>query len=186
MPKTGNLRDFWMDELKDLYNMEGQILKVLPRLVKTAGSDDLRDALEHHRKQTEGQVERLDKIFDQLGMPARGKKCAGMEGILAEGKELLEEDFPEPVADAAMIGAAQRVEHYEIAAYGTARTHAQILGESDAAQLLEETLEEEKAADQKLTQIAEDINPEAEQETSARAGGNGEMATSHRRTSARR
>ena len=159
--KITSLRDLWIDELKDLMNAENQILKALPKMAKAAKNEELRSAFEEHLEQTRGHVERLEQIFESIEETARGKKCKGMEGVIAEGKEMLELDLPEPVGDAALIGAAQRVEHYEIAAYGTARTHAEILSESDAVTLLEQTLEEEKETDERLTSIAESVNPEA-------------------------
>lgn len=159
--KINNLRDLWIDELKDLYNAENQILKALPKMVKAADDDELRAAFEEHLEQSRGHVTRLDEIFASIGEAARGKKCKGMEGVIEEGKEMLELDLPETVGDAALIAAAQRVEHYEIAAYGTARTYAEILGEADAAALLEQTLEEEKETDERLTEIAQNVNAEA-------------------------
>ncbi len=160
--KIQNLRDLWVDELKDLYNAENQILKALPKMAKAAVDEELKAAFEEHLEQTRGHVERLEQIFEQIGEAPKGKRCKGMEGIIAEGKEMLELDLPEPVGDAALIAAAQRVEHYEIAAYGTVRTYAELLGESDAVSLLEETLNEEKETDERLTGIAETVNPVAE------------------------
>jgi len=166
--KLQNLRDLWVDELKDLYHAENQILKALPKMAKAAVDEELRTAFEEHLEQTRGHVERLEQVFEQIDEAPKGKRCKGMEGIIAEGKEMLELDLPEPVGDAALIAAAQRVEHYEIAAYGTVRTYAEILGESDAVALLEETLNEEKETDERLTGIAETVNPEAsESEDSA-------------------
>jgi len=149
------LEDLFVQELKDLYSAEKQILKALPKMAKAASSEKLREGFEEHREQTEGHVERLEKIFESLGKPSRGVKCAAMEGILEEGKELLEEDADESVMDAALIAAAQRVEHYEIAAYGTVRTLARMLGHSEAEELLQQTLDEEKQTDEKLTELAE-------------------------------
>jgi len=149
------LEDLFVKELKDLYSAEKQILKALPKMAKAASSEKLREGFEEHREQTEGHVERLEKIFESLGKPSRGVKCAAMEGILEEGKELLEEDADESVMDAALIAAAQRVEHYEIAAYGTVRTLARMLGNSEAEELLQQTLDEEKQTDEKLTELAE-------------------------------
>jgi len=159
--KITTLRELWVDELRDLHNAEHQILKALPTMAKAAVDDDLRKAFEAHLEQSKGHVERLEQIFEMIELTPKGKKCKGLEGIIAEGKDMLELDLPEPVGDAALIAAAQRVEHYEIAAYGTVKTYADILGESDAAQLLEETLAEEKATDETLTEIAETVNPEA-------------------------
>ena len=159
--KIQNLRDLWIDELKDLYHAENQILKALPKMAKSAVDKELRRAFKGHLEQTRGHVKRLDQIFKLIGVPAKGKLCKGMEGIIAEGKAMLEMDLPKPVGDAALIAAAQRVEHYEIAAYGTVRTYAEVLGEADAAKLLEATLKEEKATDETLTGIAEQVNADA-------------------------
>jgi ferritin-like metal-binding protein YciE len=161
--KLQNLRDLWVDELKDLYHAEHQILKALPKMVKAAVDEELMTAFEEHLEQTRGHVERLERVFEQIDEAPKGKRCKGMEGIIAEGKEMLDLDLPDPLGDAALIAAAQRVEHYEIAAYGTVRTYAELLGESDAAALLEETLNEEKETDERLTVIAESVNPEAEE-----------------------
>ena len=146
-----------VDELKDLYSAENQIIKALPRMAKAATSPDLRRAFERHLEETRRQVERLDQIGEELEMKMTGKKCKGMEGLIAEGKELLEEDLDEDALDAGLIGAAQKVEHYEIAAYGTARTHAEMLGFRKVAKLLQQTLNEEGATDKKLTQLAENV-----------------------------
>jgi ferritin-like metal-binding protein YciE len=159
--KLQNLRDLWVDELKDLYHAEHQILKALPKMAKAAVDEELRAAFEEHLEQTRVHVERLEQVFEQIDEAPKGKRCKGMEGIIAEGKEMLDLDLPEPVGDAALIAAAQRVEHYEIAAYGTVRTYAELLGEGDAVTLLEETLNEEKETDERLTGIAESVNPEA-------------------------
>lgn len=149
------------EELADIYDAEQQILKALPQMIKTASALELQEALEHHRLQTEGQVRRLEQIFRELGEQPK-KKCKGMAGLLAEGEENLAEDLEPHVKDAAIIGAAQKVEHYEIPAYGTARTFAAFLGNDSAVELLEQTLEEEKEADMLLTQIAESqVNVEA-------------------------
>jgi len=150
-----SLEKLFIEELKDVYNAEKQILRALPRMAKTAESPDLRQAFTKHLRETEGQVKRLERIFQELGHAPRGKKCKGMEGLLEEGKEILEEDGEPAVIDAALISAAQRVEHYEIAAYGCLRTYAQLLGYSTAEQLLQQTLAEEEAADQKLSQLGE-------------------------------
>jgi ferritin-like metal-binding protein YciE len=157
-----NMEDLLVQELKDLYSAETQIVKALPKMAKAASSPDLQKAFEDHLEETKNQVQRLEKIFKQLDTGTRGKKCKGMEGLLEEGKEILDEDAEGAVKDAALIGAAQRVEHYEIAAYGTAQAFAKILGHDDIVRLLEETLEEEKAADTKLNDLAESsVNLEA-------------------------
>ena len=158
-----SLRDLYVEELKDVLNAEKQILKALPKMARAASHDELRSAFEDHISVTEGQVRRLETIFDDLGKPARGKKCVGMEGLIAEGQEMMEEDMEEDVLDAALISAAQRVEHYEIAAYGTLRTYARQLGYDNHAELLQQTLDEEGEADKLLTQIAESrVNLDAE------------------------
>jgi len=155
------LKDLYIDELKDIYNAENQLVKALPKMAKTANSEELRTGFEEHLEQTRGHVQRLEQIFKELGEKPSGKKCKGMEGLVAEGQEIMGEDFEDDVMDAALISAAQRVEHYEIAAYGTVRTYAELLGEDTAAQLLEQTLEEEKETDQKLTDMAGEINVKA-------------------------
>ncbi len=160
-----SLQDLYVDELKDLYSAENQITKALPRMAKKATSPQLRAAFEEHLKATRGHVERLEKIFEDLGKSPRGKKCVGMEGLLEEGKELMQEEAEPMVLDAGLIGAAQRVEHYEMAAYGTVRTFAEQLGYEEAANLLQQTLDEEGEADKKLTMLAEEnINQQAESE----------------------
>ena len=155
------LKDLYIDELKDIYNAENQLVKDLPKMAKTANSEELRTGFEEHLEQTRGHVQRLEQIFKELGEKPSGKKCKGMEGLVAEGQEIMGEDFEDDVMDAALISAAQRVEHYEIAAYGTVRTYAELLGEDTAVQLLEQTLEEEKETDQKLTDMASEINVKA-------------------------
>jgi ferritin-like metal-binding protein YciE len=160
--KLESLHDLFVDELKDLYNAENQLTKALPKMVKAASSEELRTAFEHHLAETEQQVERLERIFKQLETSPKGKKCKAMAGLIEEGKEMIEMDGEDAVKDAALIAAAQRVEHYEIAGYGTVRTYAQLLGFDEAANLLQETLDEEAAADDKLTQLAQNINVEAQ------------------------
>jgi ferritin-like metal-binding protein YciE len=150
-----SLQELFEDELKDIYNAEHQLLKALPKMAKKASTPSLQKAFTSHLKETEGHVARLDKIGQSLGIKLTGKKCHAMAGLVEEGKEVLEEDGDGAIIDAALIGAAQRVEHYEMAAYGTVRAMAQALGHTDAAKLLQQTLEEEGAADKKLTQIAE-------------------------------
>jgi ferritin-like metal-binding protein YciE len=155
------LEDLFLQELKDVYDAEKQILKALPKMAKAVDSDELRSALQEHHAVTETHVDRLEKVFEMLERPARGKKCAAMEGLLKEGSDLLKEDAQPAVLDAAIIGAAQKVEHYEIAAYGTLATYAKLLGYGDAKDLLGQTLEEEKQTDETLTGIASDINEDA-------------------------
>jgi ferritin-like metal-binding protein YciE len=157
-----SLRKLYVDELKDLYSAEKQILQALPRMAKKVQNEQLKKAFEEHVQVTQMQVERLDKIFELLGKSPRGKKCKGMEGLLEEGKEMMQEDMEPEVLDAALLSAAQKVEHYEIAGYGTVRTYAQLLGEKDHVKLLQQTLDEEGNTDKKLTQLAESqINVEA-------------------------
>ena len=158
-----SLRDLFVEQLKDLYSAENQIIKALPKMIKTASSEELKSAFQKHLEQTKGQVERLDKIFKEIDESPRGKKCKGMEGLLEEGKELMEEDADDDVMDAGLIAAAQHVEHYEIAGYGCVRTYANLLGLDNVEKLLQETLDEEKETDELLTGLAENINVEAEQ-----------------------
>jgi ferritin-like metal-binding protein YciE len=157
------LKDLYIDELRDIYSAENQLLKALPKMAQAATSEDLRSGFEEHLEQTRGHVRRLDEIFAELDEKPSGKKCKGMEGLIQEGKEMIEEEEGD-VLDAGLISAAQRVEHYEIAAYGCVRTYANLLGETAAADLLEETLTEEKETDEKLTGLAEKINVEANEE----------------------
>lgn len=161
--KGETLRDLYLEQLRDLYDAENQLIKALPKMAEGSDSEELREAFEEHLEQTRGHAQRLEQIFEQLGEKPKGEKCKGMEGLIKEGSEILDEDMDESVKDAAIIAAAQRVEHYEIAGYGTVRTFANLLGESEAMRLLEQTLAEEKETDQRLTQLAEDINVEAEE-----------------------
>ena len=161
--KMQTLDDLYVDMLKDLYSAEKQLVKALPKMAKNAQSADLQKAFQEHLKQTEGHVERIERIFSDLGSSPRGKKCVGMEGLVEEGNELLQEQADPDVLDAGLIAAAQKVEHYEIASYGTVRTWAERLGYNQAAQLLQQTLDEEGEANKKLTQLAEShINMEAQ------------------------
>jgi ferritin-like metal-binding protein YciE len=155
--------DFLLDLLKDTYNAEQQITKALPKMIKAVGSETLKKAFASHLKETEGQIVRLEKAFDILGEKAKGKTCAAMKGLIEEAKELMDEDDMEPpVLDAGLILAAQKVEHYEIAAYGALRTFAGKMGQKELVKLFDATLAEEKAADAKLTQVAEEeVNVEA-------------------------
>ena len=157
------IEKLFIAELKDLYSAENQITKALPKMVKAATSADLKKAFENHLRETEGQIERLVEICNMLGTTPKGKSCAGMKGVLSEGSEMLQEVEAGDVRDAALISAAQRVEHYEMAAYGSVRSYAELLGKPQVAKLLEKTLEEEKAADQKLTTISEKVNAQAQQ-----------------------
>ena len=155
MTAMNDLRDLLVDELRDIYDAEHRITKALPKMRKAAGSEELKEGFDLHLQETEGQIERLEQIFDLLGEDAKRKKCEGIVGLLEEGEEMMGEDAHQAVLDAALIAAAQKVEHYEIATYGTLRTYAQLLGENDVVALLEETLQEEKATDEKLTALAE-------------------------------
>jgi ferritin-like metal-binding protein YciE len=155
------LEKLLVDELKDLYSAETQITKALPKIVKAAATPDLKAALESHLHETEGQIQRLDKIGEILGKSLKGKTCDGMKGVLTEGASVLQEVASGNVRDAGIISAAQRVEHYEMAGYGAVREYATLLGMKEVASLLDETLNEEKAADHKLTKIAKSVNAEA-------------------------
>jgi ferritin-like metal-binding protein YciE len=160
--KLETLHDLYVDELKDLYSAEHQLLKALPKMAKAASAPQLAKAFTDHLEETKGQVDRLEKIFKKLDVSPKGKTCKAMEGLLEEGKEVMEEDADPTVMDAALIAAAQRVEHYEMAGYGCVRTFARLLGYEQAAGLLQATLDEEGAADKKLTKLAETvINVEA-------------------------
>lgn len=161
--KLASLDDLFLHEIRDLHSAEKQLTKSLPKLAKAAHSVKLKKAFEDHLKETEGQLERLDRICELLGKSSRGPSCKAMEGLIEEGSELIKEEADPNVKDAALIGAAQRVEHYEIAGYGTARAFAELLGYSEAAKLLQETLAEEKGADEKLNDLAlSEINAQAE------------------------
>ena len=153
-----NMQELLLDELKDIYSAEKQITKALPKMAKGTTSPELKEAFESHLQETIGQIERLDQIFDILGKPHRAKLCHGMQGVLEEGSEVMEENEKGDVRDAALISAAQRVEHYEMAAYGCVREYAKLLGHADVAKLLDATLAEEKAADEKLGLIAKQVN----------------------------
>jgi len=160
--KLKTLQDLFVQELKDLHSAETQLVKALPKMAKAATHEDLKAGFEEHLEQTKGHVSRLDQIGKQLGCKLTGHTCKAMQGLIEEGGELISEDAEDSVRDAGLIGAAQRVEHYEIAGYGTARALARCLGHDDAADLLSETLDEEKATDEKLTELAENtINAEA-------------------------
>jgi len=155
-----NLQTLYVNELRDLYSAEQQLVKALPKMAKNAESEDLSNAFTNHLEETKNHVTRLEEIFESLGENAKGKKCVGMEGIVNEGAEVLDE-YEGPVLDAAMISAAQRVEHYEMAAYGSVCAYAELLGRTEDLGLLKETLEEEKRADEKLTELSETVNQEA-------------------------
>ena len=162
MAESGTLHDAFLDELRDAYDGEKQLTKALPKMAKAATSPILRDAFETHLEETRGHIERLERVMEGLGEKVRGKHCDGLAGIIEEGKGVMGEDFDEATMDACLIASGQRAEHYEIAAYGTLVAWAEAMGHSDAVALLQEILDEEKAADEKLTSIAEaGINQEA-------------------------
>lgn len=174
--QQSDLKELYIDELKDIYSAETQLVKALPKMAKAAASDELRSGFEEHLEQTKGHVSRLEQIFQALDEKPTGKKCMGMEGLIKEGGEAAEEDYEDDAKDAALIGAAQRVEHYEIAAYGTVRAMAEKLGEDAAVKLLSQTLQEEKDTDVKLSGLADEIqvigesdNDEAQDEAPPRA-----------------
>jgi ferritin-like metal-binding protein YciE len=152
-----NLEDLLKEDLKDVLHAENQIVKALPKMIKKTSNPDLKDAMSTHLEETKGHVERVEQVMELLGMPFRGKTCKAMQGIIEEGKEVMEEDAEDDVMDAALIGAAQKVEHYEIATYGTLCTYAELLGLKEAKRLLGQNLEEEKMTDQKLTALAEEV-----------------------------
>jgi ferritin-like metal-binding protein YciE len=189
MAHVTTMEELFVDELRDLYNAEKQLIKALPKMAKAASSEHLRAAFEEHLQQTQGQVQRLEEIFENLGEKGTGKTCAAMEGLIKEGAEIASEAEEGPVRDAGLIAAAQKVEHYEISGYGSARSHAHVLGHEDIVSLLQATEDEEKAADRKLNDLAEGgINEEAaagesaEGETAAprtvRSASNGSKAAS--------
>jgi ferritin-like metal-binding protein YciE len=161
--EINSLQELYLEQLKDLYDAEHQIIKALPKMIDKTESEELKDALNEHLEVTREQASRIERIFSEMGEKAKAEKCKGMQGVIAEGDDLIGEIDDPNVRDAAIIAAAQRVEHYEMAGYGTARTYAQQLGEEEAADLLQETLDEEKEADQKLTELATELNVEAEE-----------------------
>ena len=164
--KLDTLEKLFVSELRDLYNAENQLLKALPKMVKAASSEELKDGFEKHLEQTKGHVRRLEEIFEDLGEDPKGKTCKAMKGLIEEGSEILKEDGEESVLDAGIIVAAQKVEHYEIAGYGSVRTFAHLLGQNEAAKLLQATLDEESETNEILNKLAEGVvNPEALRET---------------------
>ncbi len=168
--EINRLKHLYIEELKDLYSAESQLVKALPKMAKASTSEDLRAGFEEHLNQTKEHAARLEKIFKALGESPKGKKCKGMEGLIREGAEMIEEDPAPEELDAGLISAAQRVEHYEIAGYGCVRTYAQLLGEDKAVSLLQQTLDEEKDTDEKLTQLAGRINLEAAESEESEEG----------------
>jgi len=197
MSDAGTLHDAFVNELRDMYDAEKQLTKALPKLAKNASSPDLRSAFESHLEETRGQMERLEQVFESLEEKVRGKHCDGIAGIIEEGKSIMQEDFDETTMDACLIASGQRAEHYEMAAYGTLVAWARAMGHSTAAKLLQQTLDEEKAADKKLTSLAEGgINQEAadaahpadeeeEEEMPVRARRGGSAVATAKRTSRR-
>jgi ferritin-like metal-binding protein YciE len=191
MAKVATMGDLFLEEIRDLYDAEKQLTKALPKMAKAASTDELRKAFEDHLKETQNQVARLEQIFEMIDEKGTGKKCAAMTGLIKEGDEVVSETDDSAVRDAGLIAAAQKVEHYEMSGYGSARTHAQMLGHMEAVSLLEETLTEEKAADRKLNDIADSmVNEEAvnvsgtEQNGSrSRQASNGRNAGTKTRTS---
>lgn len=177
-----SLEDLLQDQLKDLYSAEQQLTKALPRMARGANAPELKAAIQKHLQETERQVERLDQIATQLEIALRGKKCAAMEGLIEEGKEILEEDGDENVLDAGIIAAAQKVEHYEISAYGSARAIAEKLGLTKVAQLLQATLDEESQTDEKLTQLSEEIVLPACQKSEDEDGSDGQKPNGRQRS----
>ena len=159
-----SLQELMIEEMRDIYNAETQLTKAMPKMAKKASNPQLKKAFETHLRETEGQIQRLQKIFDKLGKKPTGKKCAAMAGLIEEGKEMMGEDMEDDTMDAALISIAQKIEHYEIASYGTVRTWAQVLGDEQTAKLLQQTLDEEGKTDKLLTELAENsINIEAAQ-----------------------
>jgi ferritin-like metal-binding protein YciE len=159
--KLETLNELLIEQLQDLYSAEDQITEALPNMARAASSPELKRTFQEHLRQTEGHIARLEECFEKLDAEAEGRECKGMRGLMEEGEELLDEDAEPEVLDAGLIAAAQRVEHYEIAAYGCARTYAKLLGMPEVERLLQDTLDEEKETDQKLTDLAESINVEA-------------------------
>jgi ferritin-like metal-binding protein YciE len=185
MAETATLHDAFIDELRDTYDAERQLTKALPKLAKAASSPDLREAFETHLEETRGQIDRLEEVFGSLDEKVRGKHCDGIAGIIEEGTSIMEEDFDDTTMDACLIAAGQRAEHYEIAAYGTLIAWAQAMGHTQAARLLQKNLDEEKAADEKLSSLAEGgINQEAA--SAAHPNGDGEEDAAARRNATAR
>ena len=171
MPKTQTMQDAFLEEIRDLYDAEKQLLRALPKMAKAASSEELKAAFQEHLEVTKGQLARLEQVFEMMSQKPRSKACKAMKGLVEEGQEIMAQDLEENLQDLAIIGASQKIEHYEIAGYGTVRTFAQAMGNREAAQLLEQTLKEEEATDKKLTQIAKTLYKEA-QKSERSAGGN--------------
>jgi len=179
--KVNSLQELYTEQLRDLYDAEHQIIKALPEMIDAATSSDLKKALNEHLETTKTQATRLEQILEQMGEKAKGETCKGMEGVIQEGSDLVDDIDDEDTRDAGIIAAAQRVEHYEMAGYGTAHAYANLLGEDNAAQLLQQTLDEEKEADQKLTSLAEEINVSAEEGEGAETTGKRSRTTTSRK-----
>ncbi len=174
MAKIDSLEPLMIEELRDILDAEKQVTKALPKMARAASSEQLRAAFEEHQQQTSGQIQRLNQVFEEIGERPRGKTCEAMKSLIEEGQQMMEEVEPGPTRDALLIAAAQKVEHYEMAAYGTARTFASLLGHREAARLLEETLDQEKETDARLTNIAESVsNPQAAGRPAERVRGAG-------------
>jgi ferritin-like metal-binding protein YciE len=186
MAEAGTLHDAFVDELRDTYDAEKQLTKALAKLAKASSNPKLRDAFETHLEETQGQIERLEQVFESVEEKVRGKHCDGIAGIIEEGKSIMEEDFDETTMDACLIAAGQRAEHYEMAAYGTLVAWAKVMGHTEAAKLLQQTLEEEKAADKKLSGLAEGginqgaadaAHPDGDEEPVGAAAGSGRKSS---------
>ena len=185
--QENSLQELYVEQLRDLYNAENQLVKALPKMARAAQSEALRQGFERHLEQTKGHVDRLQQIFSAMNQGPKGRKCAGMEGLLEEGEEVIKEQSSSDALDAGLIASAQRVEHYEIAAYGTVRSFAEFLGENQAADLLQQTLDEEKETDEKLTELSKLVNAEAMSGASgAKAGEKPEGAEASESTHRRR
>jgi len=159
--QDNSLQELYVQQLRDLYNAENQLVKALPKMAKAAQSAALKQGFEHHLEQTKGHVDRLERIFSAMDQSPKGRKCAGMQGLVEEGEEVIKEQSSSYALDAALIASAQRVEHYEIAGYGTVRTFAELLGDNEAVELLRQTLDEEKQTDEKLTDLSKEVNSQA-------------------------
>jgi ferritin-like metal-binding protein YciE len=191
--ELSSLQELYVEQLKDLYDAEHQIIKALPKMIDKAESEELKEALNEHLEVTKQQANRIERVFNDMGEKAKAEKCKGMQGVIAEGDDLIGDIEDPNVRDAAIIAAAQRVEHYEMAGYGTARTYASQLGEDEAADLLQQTLDEEKEADKKLTELASEINQEAAEgageeeaeDVEPRTSRTAKSTSSHRKTTKR-
>lgn len=177
--EINSLQELYVEQLKDLYDAEHQIIKALPKMIDKAESEELKDALNEHLEITKEQAKRIERIFSEMGEKAKAEKCKGMQGVIAEGDDLIGDIEDAGVRDAAIIASAQRVEHYEMAGYGTARTYAEQLGEDEAASLLQQTLDEEKEADNRLTELSDEVNQEAAEEAQEE-GSDGQPRTTSR------